>query len=295
MSDVTSLATKAAADGLEPLKIVKDVLTPLSIFLPNNVGEKNMIFSLELGPALLHEAFLYHFRSLCQLVAYDAAYSKKQFSWAGVTLYYSNFFSVLAMNRLAGSAVSTSTAAKRSFKISAEPVQSNYLVERVDSNNHVIVWESNYKLFDDFNWLDSSCDGIIIQVPKIARKFYEKRSREFLNYNPTSYAEMFKTKSGLRDMQSPHGKFYTFPPTSLPALLIEDDWQKMIATLECHAIARQKIVMAILENTYNRLGPSSKRTIKQMAGAFSKNVMTMPPFRSHLKTLYLDSLNALQK
>ena len=294
MSDTVSLATRASADGLEPLTIVKDVLTSRSPALPTQTGTTGTLYSLELGPALLHEAFLYHFRSLYQLVAYDAAFCKKQHSWAGVTLYYSNFFSILAMNRLAGGAAST-TAGGRHFKVSAEQVQSSYTIEKIETNNHVIVWKTNYELFYNFNWRDTSCDGVVIQVPHVARKLYEKQRREYLNYNPTSYVEMFRTGNKLRDMAAPHGRFYTFPPASIPGLLIEDEWNQTIATLECHAIARQQIVMAILEEVYIKLGSSSKRTIKGLAASFSKNIMTMTPFRSQLKTIFLDSLQELQR
>lgn len=174
--------------------------------------------------------------------------------------------------------------------MSPEAVQSSYSIERIEQNNHILIWKTNYDLFYTFNWIDASCDGVVVQVPQLGRNYYEKRRREYLNYHPTSYTELFKTRKGLRGMAVPHGRYYSYAPNSLPGLLFPDEWQRTIATLESYATARQVIVLAILEEAYNRLGVSSQRYVKSMVESFSKNIMTHSPFTSRLRSLYSERL-----
>jgi|SRR5919199_5812363 hypothetical protein len=84
--DVKSIASRVSADGLSPAPYVKEVLNENSIILPKNKGETTTLFRAEMSRALLHESILYLLRSMSQIVSYEAAYTKHQFSWAAVTL-----------------------------------------------------------------------------------------------------------------------------------------------------------------------------------------------------------------
>ncbi|NJL22973.1 MAG: hypothetical protein HC895_22565 [Leptolyngbyaceae cyanobacterium SM1_3_5] len=127
--DVKSVAVKAGADGLSPAPYVKEILDQNFLVLPETIGKSYSLFSQDMSRALLHEALLYLLRSMSHAVCYEAIYSKHQFSWALVTLYYSNYFCALSMNRLAGRAISTATNGK-SYEIISSAIQSSFSIKK---------------------------------------------------------------------------------------------------------------------------------------------------------------------
>lgn len=279
--DVRSIAMRAAADGLSPAPYVKDILGQNFPSLPVNVGTTGTLFSQSLSRALLHESLLYLLRAMSHMVSYEAIYTKHQFSWALVTLYYSNYFSALSMNRLAGRAISTTNG--KSFDIIADIIQSNYLIERIATNNHVSVWSTNYDLYASFNWQDSSYDGTLIRVN--VKDHYERKSREFINYHPDSYKELFKSRS-KGNLMSCFGKNYCTSPSTVMLLPFSNDIERMIATLECRAIGRQVIILSITREIFNILQPTSKEIVSEYFIGFSKNIMNRSPFNSKLKAIF---------
>lgn len=196
--DIRTVALNASADGLSPAPYVKDVLSHRFPILPTKIGQNNSLFSPEMSRALLHESLLYFLRSLSQIIGYEAAYKKSQFSWALVTLYYANYFCVLSLNRLAGKAISTTQ--KNSYEVTSNPIQSDFLVEKVSVNNHQSIWKTNYELYSQFNWHDNSYDGIIVRVSPANRDHYERKNREFVNYHPDSYKELFLSNSKRKNI-----------------------------------------------------------------------------------------------
>jgi hypothetical protein len=170
--DARSLAIQAGADNLSPARYIKDVLAASSPVLPISTGDNVFLpgISPDIGRALLNEAIRYILRSMSQLVSYEVIYNKRQFSWALVTLYYSNYFSVLSMNRLAGSAISTVEQSAKHYEIAAVP--NRFTITRINRNNHELVWKTNYRLYQNFNWSDSSCDETIINVSTKNKNYY---------------------------------------------------------------------------------------------------------------------------
>ena len=256
--DVRTLAEKASIDGLSPPSYIKYFLAERAYILPKNIGDKEQIVSPIIGQAMLHEALRYLLRSMCQIVSYEVVCSKHQFSWALVTLYYSNYFSVLSMNRLAGSAIST--ANRNNYKIARTEVQSNFWVERTKVNNHKEIWQDNYNLYANFNWHDNLYDEIIIKVIRpVNRDHYERKSREYINYHPDSYEELFNSRSTINEINSFWGKNYTSSPTTVDLLpFSKNKIERMFAKLECRAIARQIIILTIFTEILNKLEPTSK-------------------------------------
>ena len=224
---------------------------------------------------MLHEALRYLLRSMSQIASYEVICSRHQFSWALVTLYYSNYFSILSMNRLAGSAIST-TEKGPTYKVARTEVQSNFWVERINVNNHKEIWQDNYNLYADFNWHDNLYDEIIIKVIRQAnRDHYERKSRERMNYYPDSYEELFNSRSTINEINSFWGKNYTTSPTTVDLLpFSKNKIEEMFAKLECRAIARQIIILTIFTEILKRLEPTSKNILMEYFNKFSKNVMT---------------------
>ena len=285
--DVRTLAEKASMDGLSPPSYIKSFLAERAFILPGNIGDKEQIFSPIIGQAMLNESLRYFLRSMSQIASYEVLCSRHQFSWALVTLYYSNYFSVLSMNRLAGSAISTVNG--RNYKILRTEVQSNFCVKRINVNNHKEIWTDNYNLYADFNWHNNLYDGIIIRVIHQDNKdHYERKSREYINYHPDSYEELFNSRAKTNEINSFWGKNYTNPPTTIDLLPFPQEIEKMFAKLESRAIARQIIILSIFSEISERLEPTSKNIIKEYVNKFSKNVMTRPPFSSKLKPLFQD-------
>jgi hypothetical protein len=286
--DVRTLAEKASIDGLSPPSYIKSFLAERAFILPRNIGDRQQIVSPIIGQAMLHEALRYLLRSMSQIASYEVICSRHQFSWALVTSYYSNYFSVLSMNRLAGSAISTANG--HNYKISRTEVQSNFCVERTKVNNHKEIWQDNYNLYADFNWHDNLYDEIIIKVIRAANKdHYERKSREYINYHPDSYEELFNSRSTINEINSFWGKNYTNSPTTVDLLpFSKNKIEEMFAKLECRAIARQIIILTIFTEILKRLEPTSKNILMDYFNKFSKNVMTRPPFSSKLKPLFQD-------
>jgi hypothetical protein len=281
--DTRSVAMRAGADGLSPAPYVKDILSQNFLSLPSNVGTRSTFFSQSMSRALLHESVLYLLRAMSQMVSYEAVYTKHQFSWALVTLYYSNYFSALSMNRLAGRAISTTNG--RSYDITADTIQSNFFIERITANNHISVWSTNYSLYASFNWQDSSYDGTLIKVNIGSQDHYERKSREFINYHPDSYKELLQSKS-RENLISFFGKYYNSSPSTVMLLPFTNDMEKVVANLECRAVGRQVIVLRILREVFNILQPTSKKIVSQYFSGFSKNIMSRPPFNSKLKIVF---------
>jgi hypothetical protein len=123
--DVRIVATKAAIDGLSPAPYIKNLLAQYFPTLPRDIGSSTQLFSQNISRALLNEAALYLLRAMSHIVSYEAIYSKQQFSWALVTLYYANYFCVLSMNRLAGNAISSTNG--KHYEITADTIQSNWV------------------------------------------------------------------------------------------------------------------------------------------------------------------------
>lgn len=287
--DARSVAMKAGADGLSPADYVKNILSQNFPLLPNKIGSIEPLFSPDMSRALLHESLLYLLRSMSHIVSYEAIYSKHQFSWALVTLYYSNYFCALSMNRLAGKAISTTNG--NSYEVVSEAVQSSFSVERIAVNNHKLVWETNYDLYSGFNWLDTSCDGIIVKV--ITKDHYERKSREWINYHPDSYKELFKPKSNKKSIISFFGKNYNSSPATVVLLPFSDNMEKMIANFECRAIARQTIILTIFCEISKILQPTSKAILRDYFNNFSKNIMSQSPFNSKLKSTFQSLISDL--
>jgi len=281
--DARSVAMRAGADGLSPAPYVKDTLSQNFLSLPSNIGTTSTLFSQSMSRALLHESVLYLLRAMSHMVSYEAVYTKHQFSWALVTLYYSNYFSALSMNRLAGRAISTTNS--RSYDITADTIQSNFLVERISANNHISVWSTNYSLYANFNWRDSSYDGILVKVNSGSQDHYERKSREFINYHPDSYKEILKSKS-RENLISSFGKYYSSSPSTVLILPFANDLEKIVANLECRAIGRQIIILHILREVFEILQPTSREIVSQYFASFSKNIMSRSPFNSKLKIVF---------
>ena len=284
--DVRSIATSAAVDGLSPAPYVKTILGQNFPSLPVNVGNTGTLFSQDLSRAILHESLLYLLRAMSHMVSYESIYTKHQFSWALVTLYYSNYFSALSMNRLAGRAISTTNG--KSFDIVADRVQSNYLIERITTNNHKLVWSTNYDLYSSFNWKNSSYDGTLVKVNM--KDHYERKSREFVNYHPDSYKELFKSRSN-GNFISCFRRNYCTSPSTVMLLPFPGDIERMIATLECRAIGRQVIILSIIHEIFDLLQPTSKEIVSKYFISFSKNIMSRSPFNSKLKTIFHSLVN----
>lgn len=282
--DTKSVAIKAAADGLSPAPYIKDTLSQSLLLLPQNINAVTQLFSQNMSRAFLHESILYLLRSMSHMVSYEALYTKHQLSWALVTLYYSNYFCVLSMNRLAGSAVSSVNL--HHFKITADSkIQSNFYIQKVKVNNHVDVWNANYQLYADFNWQDTSYDGTLIKVT--TPDHFERKTREHINYHPDSYKELFKSKS-MKDLLSYCGKNYNTSPGATAFLPYFDETEKMIAYLESRAIGRQIIVLTIMNQVKVTLESTSTAYLLQYFRSFSKNIMSKPPFNTKLKLIFQD-------
>jgi len=284
-----SVAIKAGADGLSPTPYVKNVLSQNFAALPNSIDSSSTLFCADISRALLHESLLYLLRAMSHIICYEAIYSKNQFSWALVTLYYSNYFCALSMNRLAGKAISTTNG--KNFEIVSSQIQSNFEVKRIKVNNHKLVWDTNYDLYSNFNWKDIFYDGVIIKV--INRDHYERKSRESINYHPDSYKEIFKTKSQQNNIASFFGKNYIDSPPNIALLPFTDDIERMIANLECRAIARQIILLTIFNEVSKILQPTSKAVLREYFRNFSNNVMNHSPFNSKLKSTFQPLINNL--
>lgn len=290
--DVRILATQASLDGLSPPSYIKNCLAENAGRLPQSVGDKQQFFSQNISRSMLHEALRFLLRSISQIVSYEAICSRNQFSWALVTLYYSNYFSVLSLNRLAGSAISTLNG--RNYKIIRTGIQSNFEVERIKVNNHQLIWQDNYSLYANFNWHDTSYDSIIIKViHNVNRDHYERKSREFINYHPDSYEELFSSKSTINKMRSFWGQNYTNSPLAIELIPFQNKIEEMFAKLECRAVARQIILLNIFAETLNYLEPTSKNIVQQYFNQFSKNIIVKAPFNSKLKPLLHDFIKKL--
>ncbi|MEP0883348.1 hypothetical protein NDI49_17480 [Trichocoleus sp. ST-U3] len=291
--DVKSIASRVSADGLSPAQYVKEVLNENLMILPKNKGETTTLFRAEMSRALLHESILYLLRSMSQIVSYEAAYTKHQFSWAAVTLYYANYFSVLSMNRLAGVAISTANGT--SYEVKADTIQSNFFIERIAVNNHKLIWDTNYDLYSSFNWYDNSYDGTIINVPLKDRKHTERKEREYLNYHPDSYKELFKSHKKQQNTRSFFGKYYSISPEALTltSSSFSDSFELTIANLESGAMARQTIVLEILKEVIHLLQPISKSIVVEYFQDFTRNIMSKSPFNSKLKNIFNNRIKSL--
>jgi hypothetical protein len=293
--DAKSVAQNAGANNLSPAPYIKDVLAQNYLVLPVNKNDTTPLFSQDISRALLHESILYVLRSMSQLVSYEAIYTKHEFSWALVTLYYSNYFSVLSMNRLAGNAVSTvktnSNSNSNSYEISTTTNPTYFNIKKIQKNNHILVWQINYKLYGNFNWIDSSCDQIIVKVNN--NNYYEKTIREYMNYHPDSYRELLQTKTNHSVSLSFFGKNYMNKPDNIASLPFDTDLEKDIANLECRAIYRQMIVLTILREVVKILEPTSKSIVISYFRSFSKNIMDKNPFKSKLKSFFHDIIHDL--
>lgn len=291
MSNVHDLAQQTAADGLVPPKFLKNVLVGQLTQLPVSVNSTTKVFDPNISRALFHEAVVYFFRSLSQLVGYEASYQRRQLSWAGVTLYYSNYFSILSMNRLAGLAITTLPSAG-TFSVFREPTQSSFSIQRINRNNHEQVWSDNYNLYSNFSWYDTSFDGSIIKVHSSHRQHYERRRREFLNYHPDSYQEIFSSSTKNREHTKICGSYLCSNPNNVNYLIMEE-WEETIAKLESAATARQIICLAIIAEAKEQVAFGSQSSIRESARKFSKNFMTQSPFNSKLRVLFLEELGRL--
>jgi len=279
--DARSVATKAAADGLSPAPYVKNLLIEYFPTLPRDVGSSTQLFSQDIGRALLNESVLYLLRAMSHMVSYEVIYSKHQFSWALVTLYYANYFCALSMNRLAGKAISSANG--KHYEVTADRIQSSFQIKRIGVNNHTLVWDTNYNLYADFNWQDSSYNGTLIKVSN--RNHFERKLRENINYHPDSYKELFSSRSN-KNLLSCFGKNYWVSPTTVLLLPFPNETEKDIANLECRSIGRQIILLTILGEIKKILQPSSKSILVGYFNNFSKNIMNRPPFNSKLKLMF---------
>lgn len=287
MKNVDSIAQQAAADGLAPATYMKNILAELAPTLRQPSDRSVPIYKPELGRALLHESILYLFRSMSQLVSYEAAYSKRQFSWSAVTLYYSNYFSVLSMNRLAGAAVSTIANQGETYEVTADQAQSHFVIKKIHKNNHQLIWEKNYALYSDFSWHNQAYDGSIVKIqPGDRCRHYERKKREYLNYHPDSYRELFESGTKRKEISSLFGQSYMSNPTNLALLPFPDDWSGIIATLESSATARQLVILEILKKVFQQLQPNSRQVLVDYNKMFSKNIMSQAPFKSKLRMIF---------
>ena len=164
--DTRSVAQQAGALGMMPSDYVKNVLVSSSIspLIVTKISSTVLVYEAAFLRALLYESLLFLLRSMSHLVAYEVAAAKNQFSWAAVTLYYANYFSVLSMNRVAGEAIST-TPVGATYKVTLKTSPALFDIQNVEVNNHKAVWLANCRLYQTFNWRDSSLDGIIVKIP----------------------------------------------------------------------------------------------------------------------------------
>jgi hypothetical protein len=299
MSDSQQIAQLAAAEGISPTKYVKDLLIEPAMlpFLPQNVNQSITHFSPEIPRALLFEAIKFYLRSMSQLVSYETLFSKNQFSWGLVALYYSSYFSALSMNRLAGCSITTLSVSGNTFEINAGTVSGNYTIKRIRNNNHIIVWDANYRLFSNFVWIDSSLDGYIIKVTAAPNKYLEKRRREFYNYHPESYQELSLNKGKITEVKNLKGQYYGIAPTVVSSLPLTDGWIRDIAYLESTATARHLILTKILSSVLIEMGSkslyTSERIFIDIVNDFARNMISQPPFDNKLRREFHEYVKSL--
>lgn len=292
--DSLSVARQSAFLGLMPPEPVKNVLasTSVSPLLPVKGGSVRLTEAALLR-ALFYEAVQFLLRSMSYLVGYEAAIAKDQFSWGAVTLYYANYYCVLAMNRLAGEAVSTRQIGG-TYQIRLEYPPSLFAIKCIEINNHKEVWMANARLYETFNWRDASLDGTIVRVPKAHHNDHpERKAREEINYHPQSYKEIMAGSGTHRHMKNICGKYYSIAPDILAALPIGDTFEKQIAMFECHAVARQMLLLTVLGHAFDELKshPASRYWVYDTIRQFSRNYLTHLPFKFKLKTLYQEKFD----
>jgi len=285
MKTVSSIATQIGSLGVVPCSCLKDILGNGTILLPTDVKKPINHFSNDLVRAQLFEALRFGFRSLSHLVAYEALAERRQLSWSGVTLYYANYFAVLSLNRLAGRSISTLNTGS-SFELSAGSTIGNFDIKRLEVNNHKLVWTSNYDLYSDFNWRDTDYDDTIVKVRSDPYRHYERKTREYMNYHPGSYSEIFMSSAMSSNLSR---RFYTDKPNVVWSLPLDEEARK-IALLESAACARQDIIFSIFAEVYASLQPESRLVFNGYATQFSKRVASYPPYSVKLKAMLYNFL-----
>ncbi len=296
--DSLSVARDASTSGLLPSGAIKSVLASASVYplIPRAMQQLVQVNEASLQRALTYEALLFLLRSMSHLVGYEAVVASDQISWGGVTLYYSNYYAALAMNRLAGEAVST-LAGGGSYHIERVRAPSLFEIRKSEVNNHKAVWAANFRLYENFNWRDATLDGSIVQVPShLQFNHPERKMREEINYHPESYKEITASSSTRRRLRSICGRNYFTSPDILGSLPFTDQIERQIATFESHAVSRQILLLAIFAQIFTemRAYQSSRSCIYEMIQSFTRNYLVHIPFRTALRIRYKEALDLFQ-
>ncbi len=181
-------------------KFIKDAIRENPYVPPSSITRSFQSFSLsDLKKSFYKEVNLYLDKSIYQYIISRQLLNNGHFSWADVTQYYANFFSISGLIRLHEHGFSM--IGNNGIEIQNDSAN-KYKVRKISNNGlHRVVWDKFYSLFQNFNYKPHIFYFICTPLEN-NNNYYESDRRNTINYGPgEGYKEIYSTQSAIQRLK----------------------------------------------------------------------------------------------
>ncbi len=186
-------------------KFIKDAIRENPYVPPSSITKSFQSFSLsDLKKSFYKEVNLYLDKSIYQYIISRELLNSGHFSWAAVTQYYANYYSISGLIRLHEHGFSK--IGNKGIEIQNDSAN-KYKVRKISNNGlHRVVWDKFYSLFQNFDYKPHIFYFICVPLQS-NNNYYESDRRNTINYGPgEGYNEIYYTQSKIQRLKKENQK-----------------------------------------------------------------------------------------